>query len=479
MQRNLIAGEETDRSGDLFPVENPATGETVEEVLLGGAEDVEAAVAAASQAASDRRWTEDSRLRSRVLYRWADRIEAASSELAALLTSENGKLLSESKVELAAAGDTVRFAAGQARMLEGRSMTLEPGVYGQVVTEPVGVVAVIVPWNWPVLLALRELAPVLAAGNAAVVKPALEAPLALMRVLSLVLEDPELPAGVVNGVVGSGSGVGELLVSHPDVPVISFTGSVTTGKKILRSSAEHVKKVVLELGGKSPSIIFDDADLDRALPLLARFTYGTAGQNCMAATRILAQDNIFDEARRRLTEISENVRVGPGTDSESQMGPVISEKQLNDIHAAVWEGIDSGGELATGGERLGGDLKDGYFYAPTILSDLPRRSPAVQREIFGPVLSLERFGDEDEACDSANGTPYGLVASLWTENHHRAERVARRIEAGTVWINTYMRTFAEVESGGTKESGIGRSRGKAGIQEYMELKHILSDVNEG
>lgn len=480
MQLNLIAGGEAGGSGDPFPVENPATGETVEEALLAGAEEVEAAVAAASEAASDQRWTEDSRLRSRVLYRWAERVEAEAEDLASLLTGENGKLLSESKVELAAAVDTVRFAAGQARMLEGRSMTLGPGVYGQVVAEPVGVVAVIVPWNWPVLLALRELAPVLAAGNAAVVKPALEAPLALMRVLGLLLEDPELPAGAVNGVLGSGPDVGGRLVSHPDVPVVSFTGSVTTGKKILRASADHVKKVVLELGGKSPSVIFDDADLDRALPLLARFTYGTAGQNCMAATRILVQDGVFDDARRRLTEISEGVEVGPGTDSGSQMGPVISEKQLNNIHAAVQEGIDSGGELATGGERLGGArLEDGYFYAPTILSDLPRNSPAVQREIFGPVLSLERFDDEDEACESANGTPYGLVASVWTENHNRAERVARKIEAGTVWINTYMRTFAEAESGGTKQSGIGRSRGKAGIHEYMELKHILSDVNEG
>jgi betaine-aldehyde dehydrogenase len=294
------------------------------------------------------------------------------------------------------------------------------------------------------------------------------------------LEDPDLPAGVINGVVGSGSVVGEGLVSHPDVPVISFTGSVESGKKILRSSAEHVKKVVLELGGKSPSLVFEDADLDRALPVLSKFTYGTAGQNCMAATRILVQDGIFEEVRERLAGIAEGLKVGPGTDPDSEMGPVISQRQLDSIHAAVEEGVASGGELTVGGERLeGGSLEAGCFYAPTILSDLPRQSPAVQKEIFGPVLSLERFHDEDEACESANGTPYGLVASLWTENHNRAERVARRIEAGTVWINTYLRMFPEAESGGMKESGLGRSRGRAGIEEYMEIKHILSEVGEG
>ena len=200
----------------------------------------------------------------------------------------------------------------------------------------------------------------------------------------------------------------------------------------------------------------------------------------MAATRILVQDGIFEEVRERLAGIAQGLKVGPGTDPDSEMGPVISQRQLDSIHAAVEEGVASGGELTVGGERLeGGSLEAGCFYAPTILSDLPRQSPAVQKEIFGPVLSLERFHDEDEACESANGTPYGLVASLWTENHNRAERVARRIEAGTVWINTYLRMFPEAESGGMKESGLGRSRGRAGIEEYMEIKHILSEVGEG
>lgn len=479
MQQHVVGGEKIESSGETIAVHDPSTGEVVEETALGVAEDVETAVAAASEAGSDRRWTEDGRFRSQVLYRWADRIEAQSEELALLLTKENGKLLSESTLELGAAVDTLRFAAGQARMLEGRSLTLAPDLYGQVVVEPVGVVAVIVPWNWPVLLTLRELAPALAAGNTAIVKPALEAPLTIMRIIGLTLDDPEFPKGVVNGVVGSGSVVGDLLVSHPGVQMVSFTGSVEVGKKIMRSAAEQIKKVVLELGGKSPSIIFEDADLDRALPFLARYTYGTAGQNCMAASRILVQETLFDEVQRRLGAIAENIKVGAGVDPASEMGPVISEKQLNNIHAIVEEGVASGGELLYGGDRLNGSLRGGYFYAPTVLSDMPHNSPAVQKEIFGPVLSLERFRDEDEACTLANGTPYGLVASVWTSNHNRAERVARLIQAGTVWINTYLKTFPEAESGGTKESGIGRSRGKFGIQEYLEPKHIVSDISEG
>lgn len=478
MQQHLISGERFgEPSAEMMPVYDPANGEIVEETVLGNAEDVEYVVSAAAGADPDGRWAEDGKLRSRILADWADRIEAATEELALLLTRENGKPLVHSRQELGAGVDTLRFAAGQSRTLEGRSLTLAPGVYGQVVLEPVGVVAVIVPWNWPVLLALRELGPILAAGNTTIVKPAPEAPLTLMRILELALDVPGLPQGVINGILGSGSVVGDGLVSHPRVHMVSFTGSVETGKQIMRTAAEHVKKVVLELGGKSPSVIFEDADLERALPVLGRYMFSTAGQHCMAATRIIVQDSVYEEVRTRLAETARQIKVGPGTDPASEMGPVISEPHLKNIHTLVQKGIASGGELLAGGEQLtGGSLRDGNFYSPTLLAGMPLDSPAVQQEIFGPVVSLENFSDEKEACSLANGTSYGLVGSIWTSDHDRAERVARRIDAGTVWRNTYLQTAPEAESGGMKQSGLGRSRGRFGIYEYLEPKHIVSEV---
>ncbi|WP_273889429.1 aldehyde dehydrogenase family protein [Rubrobacter naiadicus] len=480
MQRNLIGGEICGEPGRSAAVYNPATGGVVEEVTVGSAGEVDAAVAAAVRALSERGWAENASLRSSVLYEWAKEIEAHLEELTWLLSLENGKLLSESEAELSATVDTLRFAAGQARTLEGRSLTLAPDLYGQVVLQPVGVVAVIVPWNWPVLLTLRELAPALAAGNTAVVKPAMEAPLTVMRVLEFAMEIPGFPAGVVNCVAGEGGEVGELLVSHPNVRMVSFTGSVQTGKKIMRSASECLKKVVLELGGKSPSIVFEDADLNKALAILVRGAYGTAGQNCMAVARILVQDTIFEEVEKRFVDLTESIKVGPGLDPTSKMGPVISERQLERIHTLVEQGLSSGGKLLAGGSRIeGGSMSKGCFYAPTVIAEMPLSSPAVQEEIFGPVVSLERFADEEEACALANGTPYGLVASVWTSDHNRAERVARRLEVGTVWINTYLKTFPEAESGGMKQSGLGRSRGRFGIYEYMEPKHIVSDIAEG
>lgn len=478
MRGNLIAGRWV-QSNAVFPVTDPATGDEVDRMAEGSAEDVDRAVAAAQAATTERAWIEDAIRRSRVLLRWADKVERAAGAVAELLTRENGKILVESRAEVASTVDALRFAAGQARTLEGRSLTLGPGLYGDVVPEPLGVVALIVPWNWPLLLMMRELAPALAAGNAVVIKPASYTPLAVAEVIRIGTDDAELPAGIVNLVAGPGRIVGEALVAHAGVNAISFTGDTATGRRIMERAASGLKKVLLELGGKSPNILFPDAPLEKAIPTLVRAMFVTSGQNCMTATRILVHQDIYEQAKARFIEQTQRLRVGPGLDPASMMGPVIAEDQLERIADAVHTGQEDGGTLVTGGQRLRqGDLARGYFFAPTILEHVPLNSRMVQQEIFGPVISLEAFGTEEQAIRLANGTEYGLVAGVWTRDHARAERVARQIQAGTVWINTYLRTFAEAESGGMKASGIGRSRGRAGLYEYTALKHILSDINE-
>ncbi|TAM92275.1 aldehyde dehydrogenase, partial [bacterium] len=458
-----------------FVVSDPATGEIVDRVSAGSVREVDLAVEAACAAARPA-WTEDAQRRSRVLMRWADRVAAHVEPIAELLTRENGKTLAESRVEVRASADALRFAGGQARMLEGRSLTLAPAVYGEVTPEPLGVVALIVPWNWPLLLMARELGPALAAGNTVVIKPASFTPLAVAEVVRLAA-DEELPRGVLNVVLGPGRTVGEALVVHPGVDGISFTGDSSTGRRVMELAAGGIKKVLLELGGKSPNLLFPDAPFEKAMPVLLRAMFGTAGQNCMAATRILVHRDCYDMVRSRLVEGAEHVVVGPGLDPSSTMGPVISEQQADQIEAAVNAARESGATVLCGGKRLrSGVLAKGHFYAPTIVEGAALSSSLVQHEIFGPVIALERFDSEEEALLLANGTRYGLVAGVWTRDHARAQRLAREIRAGTVWINTYLRTFAEAESGGMKASGLGRSRGRFGLYEYTELKHICSDV---
>ncbi|TAM60926.1 aldehyde dehydrogenase family protein, partial [bacterium] len=271
--------------------------------------------------------------------------------------------------------------------------------------------------------------------------------------------------------------VGEALVGHAGVDAVSFTGDSATGRRVMELAAGGIKKVLLELGGKSPNVLFADAPLEKALPLLLRAMFGTAGQNCMAATRILVQRDCYDAVRAQLLAGAARVLVGPGLDPVSTMGPVISEQQVAQIEATVDAAREQGATLLCGGKRLReGALAQGHFYAPTILENAALSSQVIQQEIFGPVTVLERFASEEEAVRMANGTRYGLVAAVWTRDLGRAQRVAREIKAGTVWINTYLRTFAEAESGGMKASGLGRSRGRLGLYEYTESKHICTDV---
>ncbi|MEM0143670.1 MAG: aldehyde dehydrogenase family protein, partial [Candidatus Parvarchaeum sp.] len=303
-------------------------------------------------------------------------------------------------------------------------------------------------------------------------------PLTCNEILRLAILDPEMPKGVVNAVIGQGDKIGSLLIANEYTRIISFTGSTEVGQKIASLAGSNVKKVLLELGGKSPSLVFRDANLEKAIPILVRYMFGTAGQNCMAVSRVLVEKEIFNKVEDLVVSEVKKIRIGNGLDPNVQMGPVISKSRLDTIaHIVSDASLNYPNNLVYGGFILqDNDLKNGFFYSPTVFSKMPIDSNLVQTEIFGPVVSLEIFEDDDQAIEMANATSYGLTASVWTSNHNRALYCASNIQAGTVWINTYMRTFPEAESGGMKKSGIGRSRGKSGIYEYMELKNIVSEA---
>lgn len=474
---NFIAGQWTEALGrQRFASHNPANGEEVATAPLSGREDAARAAEAARDAFEESRWPMDPALRARVMWRWAQGLEARAEQLARILTLENGKPIKESRIETGRADSAIRFYAGLARALYGRTLQLGPTTFSMINREPVGVVAVIVPWNWPVTLLIRSLAPALAAGNTVVVKPASYTPWISAEVLRPLVEDPELPKGVVNFVTGPGGTVGDELVTNPQVDMVAFTGDTATGKAIMKASASTLKKLALELGGKSPNIIFEDADLARALPAAAEAIFTTSGQICTAGSRLLVQRSIKDHVMAGLVEIARKMKVGSGLQEDVDMGPIISEGQLERILSYVEVGKHQA-KLVMGGHRMVGPEYDrGFFLAPTIFADVPPDSPVFQEEIFGPVLAVETFDTEDEAVELANATPYGLSAGLWTRDLDRMHRVARRIRAGTVWVNNYNRFYPEVEVGGYKESGIGRQYGLDGLLEFTHTKSVNLEI---
>jgi betaine-aldehyde dehydrogenase len=474
---NFVAGEWVEASsGRRFASYNPASGEEVATAPLSDRADAAMAARTAREAFEGSQWAEDPSLRSRILWRWAQALESQAERLARILTLENGKPLRESRIETGRADSAIRFYAGLARALYGRTLQLSPTTFSMINREPVGVVAVIVPWNWPVTLLIRSLAPALAAGNTAVVKPASYTPWISAEVLRPLLEDPELPRGVVNFVTGPGSTVGDELVTSPQVDMVAFTGDSATGKAIMQAASGTLKKLALELGGKSPNIIFSDADLSRALPAAAEAIFTTSGQICTAGSRLLVERSIKDQVVTGLAEIAGKLKVGPGLQEDVDMGPIISAGQLDRILSYVEVG-KSQARLVAGGHRLSGPVYErGFFLAPTIFDDVPPASPLFQEEIFGPVLAVEAFETEEEAVELANATPYGLSAGLWTRDLNRMHRVARRIKAGTVWVNQYNRFYPEVEVGGYKESGIGRQYGLDGLLEFTHTKSINLEI---
>ncbi|WP_375088766.1 aldehyde dehydrogenase [Peribacillus sp. RS7] len=477
--RNYINGDwQEAKSGETMKSVNPATGEIVGESQKSGLEDIKLAIKLAKAAFHTSDWRSNSSRRSDALMQWAYKLKENREEIARILTTENGKPIKESRIELDACIDTLKYFAGMARSIFGRSINLSSTSYGIIDKEPIGVVGIISPWNWPAMLMIREVAPALAAGNAVVLKPASRTPLISTAIVKLIEENSDFPPGIVNIVSGPGKVIGDEMTTNPDVNAISFTGDTTTGKNLMKKAAEKVKKLALELGGKSPNIIFPDANLNKAIQAVAKSAFITAGQMCFAGSRVIVHESIHEEVVEGLRKQAEKLKVGNGLNETTDMGPVISEEQLNKILEYCEIGRQDA-KLITGGNRLtGGDYDKGYYIEPTIFDQVPVESRIAQEEIFGPVLAIQVFRDEKEAISLANGTIFGLAAGVWTKDVNRAVRIAKKVEAGTVWINTYNKNYPQAEFGGYKESGIGRTRGIEGLMEYTETKHINIEIEE-
>lgn len=452
---------------------NPATGEEIGSYAYGRQAEAADAVAAAVRAFRETDWRTNRELRSRALTAMAERFQACSAKLAQAIALENGKILPEAMFEVTFAAPGLRYGAMLASTDYGRATEWQAGRMSLLLREAIGVAGISVPWNSPVALLIRSLAPALAAGCTAVVKmPGQTAQLnaLISRVLS---EVEDLPPGVINMVTG-GREVLSYLVESPLVPTISFTGSTATGREIATSGASRLKRFGLELGGKTPLIVFDDADLDAALPKIEKSLTVFSGQFCMTGSRLLVQSGIAARLRKLLGERLERVKVGPASDPESEMGPMIDRANVERVNKLVEEAIVAGAKvIVRGGPIAEGPLARGAFYRPTLLEVSDTRLPIVQQEVFGPVQTMQIFSTEAEAITLANDSEYGLAASIWSRNIDRPLRIAREIQAGTVWINDWAVMRDEFEEGGYKQSGIGRLRGLASLDDFVEYKHLV------
>jgi phenylacetaldehyde dehydrogenase len=475
----LVGGEEREaRDGGRFEVVNPATGEALTTAPAAGAADVDDAVAAARAAVPAWRDLPPAR-RAELLWNLGTRIGELTDELAQLEALDNGKPVSEAVVvDVPLCAELFRYYAGWATKIEGQVGTPSFGNFHTYMRrEPLGVVGAIIPWNFPLLMCGYKLGPSLAAGNTVVLKPAEQTPLTALRLAELVTE-VGFPPGVVNVVTGFGEPAGAALAAHQDVDKITFTGEHTTGQKIVEASKGNLKKVSLELGGKSPSLVFDDADLDAALAGTHGAIFWNQGQCCIAGARVFVHERIEAEFVERLAERASTIRLGSGLEPDTEMGPLVSAEQLERVTGYIAAGVDEGARIVSGGETGSGEgLAGGYFVRPTVFTDVDPSMQIMREEIFGPVGMVGSFSSEEEAVAAANDTAFGLAAGIWTTDVKRAHRVAAAVHAGTVWVNTYGMFDAAIPYGGFKLSGYGKELGREALDQYLQTKTVWVDLN--